>query len=446
MNANESSREVLKKLYFNTIVELQPGPAVARALDRILVPDAIPARLHVLAIGKAAQPMARAASAWCDTHGAVIVGGVSVSHDATGASIGKLSAYIGDHPVPGARSRSAAAAIAAYIATEVSAGDHVIVLLSGGASALIGAPRPGIDADAYSACAAALLGAGLSINQMNTLRRTLSRWSGGRLGEALLARGARVNVLVISDVLGDTLAAIGSGPCVPDHADRKTLESVLTRAHVSDDIRASLREMFTAAFADDAIHSRRDDTEIPHQIISNNQQARESVLQLARETGATAINEFEPLLDNANTCGSRIVGELIVLRQRFQELREPLIVCWGGEPTVALPTINPPAGGRMQALALSVAQWLHSLGPATDGITILAAGTDGRDGTTDAAGAIVDRGTWNAIAANGRDAGADLNVFRSHDALKAIGALIPSFASGTNVNDIVIALLEPEVR
>ena len=443
MDAKESPRELLKKLYYNTIVELRPGPAVSRALDRFSASDVIEARVHVLAIGKAAMPMARAAVAWCSARHVVIAGGIAVSHEGDAHAIGQLALHIGDHPVPGARSRSAAATIAGYIETGVSAGDHVIVLLSGGASALIGAPRSGIDPAPYSACAAALLGAGLTITDMNALRRTLSRWGGGRLGDALLARGARVNVLVISDVMGDNLAAIGSGPCVPDRSDRKAIESVLTRAHVAAEIRASLREMLAAALADDAIHNLSDDTAIPHQIISNNHQARATVLQLARDAGAMAMHGSEPLLGDAHACGATIVRELVMLRKRSPEIREPLIVCWGGEPTIALPPDNPPAGGRMQALALSAAQWLHSSGSASTGITILAAGTDGRDGTTDAAGAIVDRGTWRAIAATGRDPARDLTEFRSHEALKAVDALIPSFASGTNVNDLVIALIAP---
>ncbi len=439
MDADDSPRQQLTQLYFQTIVELQPGLAVVRALHSILSGRTINEPLHLLAIGKAAVPMARAAAAWCDTHRIAIAGGVDVSHQSAGSAPGVVSSYTGDHPQPGAASQAAAAAIGTYIETQISSGDRVIVLLSGGASSLIGAPRLGIDSAQYTATIAALLCAGLTIDDMNAIRRKLSRWAGGRLGDALLARGARVNVLVISDVMGDTLAAIGSGPCVPDRGDRDAIESIVERAHVSGETRASLRAMLAIPVTDDVTRSRSDGDEIPHQIISSNREACESVLQLARASGAEALPGSEPIRGDAQACGASIARQLVALRTRSAGRRQRVISCWGGEPTVALPSHNPPAGGRMQALALSAAHWLHTLGAKADRITILAAGTDGRDGTTDAAGAIVDRETWRAIAATGRDPARDLNEFRSHEALATVQALIPAFTSGTNVNDVVIA-------
>jgi hydroxypyruvate reductase len=122
------------------------------------------------------------------------------------------------------------------------------------------------------------------------------------------------------------------------------------------------------------------------------------------------------------------------------------LVCWGGEPTVMLSGSDAPPGGRMQALALALARGLHDAGHDARGITILAAGTDGRDGNTDAAGAVIDAQTLAHMRDVGRSPEHDAEVFRSHDALASVSALIPAFASGTNVNDIVIALLAREMR
>ena len=400
-------RLLLDTLYRDTIAALEPERAVHQALDATHTRLSATTPVHLIGLGKAAAAMCQAAVSWHVEHGFPIASGLCVTHVMPYRTFGPVAVVVGDHPTPGTRSVAAAAMLNAYIIARISHGDRVLVLLSGGTSALIGAPRGDMSLAEYAATTDALLGSGLSINQINRQRRHLSRWGGGRLGAALLARGASVEVLVISDVLGDDLASIGSGPCIPDHVDVATM--------------------------------------IAHRVISDNRAARAAVAAQARARGLAATLIDEPLHGDVTLCAERIVLALLTHASHARSSRisrTPMLIGWGGEPTVALIGSDAPPGGRMQALALHIAHRLHEAGDDACGITVLAAGTDGRDGTTDAAGAIVDGQTWSGLRAISRNPERDLAAFRSHDALAALNVLIPSFASGTNVNDLVLALVQ----
>jgi glycerate 2-kinase len=399
------ARPFLESLYRDTITALHPGESVRRGLAMIWGVQPPGAPLHLLALGKAASAMSHAALRWVDEHPTVsVIGGLSVAHADNQTNLAPLLTVVGDHPTPGERSLEAAEAADEYIREHVRAGDHVLVLLSGGASSLIGAPRATMPLAEFAATCNALLGSGLNINQINRQRRQLARWGGGRLGAALQARGATVEVLVISDVIGDELSAIGSGPCIPDAGDGSP--------------------------------------PIPHHVLLNNQTARSIVTALARERGAQAMAVDDPLHGDVQLCAERITLALLThasQARRGGAISAPRVVCWGGEPTVTLPGPDAPPGGRMQMLAMLIAQHLHEVGKDADAISVLCAGTDGRDGPTNAAGAVVDAQTWAAMRAVGPEPERDLAAFRSHNALRAVQATVPAFVSATNVNDLVVA-------
>ncbi len=351
--------------------------------------------------------MCATALQWLHERRRSLAGGICVAHDTGGVSVSPLPMVLGDHPVPGVRSHHAAAALGAYVDARVQRGDRVIVLLSGGTSALIGAPRDGMSTSDYDATVAALIASGLSIQAINQQRRTLSRWGGGKLGSALTSLGATVDVLLISDVIGDDLAAIGSGPCV----------------------------------------APPDDTGVPivHRVISNNAAARAALVSLAASRSTIASQVHEPLQGDVAHCADRIALSLRTFASAARTgtvSLQPRVLCWGGEPTVTLPGPHAPPGGRMQTLALLIAKQLHDAGADAHGVTVLAAGTDGRDGPTNAAGAVVDGRTWSAVRAAGRSPDTDLATFHAHHALRAVHAILPEFTSGTNVNDLVIAIIE----
>jgi len=402
---SNTSRELLESLYRETIAALHPGNAVRVALDQRESAGPRHAPTHLIGLGKAAPAMCAAALEWHATRSRTVAGGMCIAHDPGGVSVAPLPVVLGDHPVPGIRSHRAAAALAAYIEARVTPGHDVIVLLSGGTSSLIGAPRAGMTEAEYDTTVAALVASGLGISAINRTRSRLSRWGAGQLGQTLQAHGAAVEVLVISDVIGDELGSIGSGPCV-----------VLPGG---------------SAYA------------IPHHIISNNAAARSTVVSLATERGLKSRQVAEPLQGDVEQCADRIGLALRTFASTARSgtsAHASRMMCWGGEPTVTLPGPDAPPGGRMQVLALLLARQLHDAGNA-HGVTLLCAGTDGRDGATSAAGAVIDAQTWSLIREAGRSPDHDLKTFRSHQALQAVHAIVPEFASGTNVNDLVIALV-----
>lgn len=444
--STESPERFLDELYRAALLALQPGHAVRDGLAALDPSDRVP--LHILAMGKAARTMAAAALDWCLVRGITVRGGVCISHDAAAdpddAALAPLGIQTGDHPVPGVRSKAAAEALAAYVRGGVRAGERVLVLLSGGTSALIGAPRTGTtDAD-YATCCRALLGAGLEIGAMNLLRRRLSMWGGGTLGAALDAAGAHTDVLAISDVPGSTADGIGGNPCLPDIATPEMVTSALSQAALTPHARRLIDEGLT----------RSDTASLPpcspirHDVIGSNAAACEAIVAAARERGAQATLRGGPLAGDAHACGIAIAAALLegAAQARQTDDHAMRILCWGGEPTVAVPHGDAPPGGRMQALALAAAEVLAAAGDDGHDVLLLAAGTDGRDGTTDAAGAIVSAATWQAVRAAGRDPAMLLAAHRSHEALRAAHALIPAFTSGTNVNDLVVGLVRRDLR
>jgi len=401
-----TTRQLLESLYRETIAALHPGSAVRAALDQRESAGPRPAPTHLIGLGKAAPAMCAAALEWHATRSRSVAGGICIAHDPGGVSVAPLPVVLGDHPVPGIRSHRAAAALAGYIEASVTSGHDVIVLLSGGTSSLIGAPRAGMTEAEYDTTIAALVASGLGITVINRTRSHLSRWGAGLLGQTLQGHGAAVEVLVISDVIGDELGHIGSGPCV-------MLAGVSAEA-------------------------------IPHHIISNNAAARSTVVRLATERGRKAMQVAQPLEGDVEQCADRIGLALRTFASTARSgtsAHPARVICWGGEPTVTLPGPDAPPGGRMQALALLLARHLHDAGKDAHGITLLCAGTDGRDGATCAAGAVIDAQTWSLIREAGRSPEHDLKTFRSHQALQAVHAIVPEFASGTNVNDLVIALV-----
>jgi hydroxypyruvate reductase len=190
-------------------------------------------------------------------------------------------------------------------------------------------------------------------------------------------------------------------------------------------------------------------------VILGNRDALDAAATSARTLGAAPVRVVsEPLLDDATFTAQRLVDELVRFREAgildaaSAENPTARFACmlWGGETTVRLGAGEPTPGGRCQELALAAADALRSEGDRGIGLTLLAAGTDGRDGNTDAAGAIVDANTWDAISDCDRDPGVDLAEHRSHDALDAVEALIRTGLSGTNVGDVVIGIVERPTR
>jgi glycerate 2-kinase len=443
-----------------------PRPRTLEATRAWLI-EAAPARVHVLALGKAAPAMALGAVDALREAGREPAGGLIVAAHRPDEPL-PLPLRVGDHPLPDIGSLAAADAIASAIA-QVEAGDRVLVLVSGGATALCAAPcaelagafdHPATAQAAIAEAVQALLARGLAIHEMNALRRRLLRWGAGRLATALYARGAAaIEVLAISDVIGDDASVIGSGPCTADDLDEATLLATCD-AH---GVRALLHPILARALGlsgggarplapPPATHPAFARTRV--RVIAGNRDACQAAAEAACAIGIADVRvSGEWLEGDAESLGARIVR--VALRVAAESPEEALLV-WGGEPVMHLTPVRiagdaddpadaddphateAPSGGRMQALALAAALELDGAMPASDRLTLLAGSTDGRDGPTDAAGAIVDAATVRLAVRGGRDPARDRHRLRSHRALDAAGALRRTGPSGTNVMDVVL--------
>jgi glycerate-2-kinase len=346
----------------------------------------------------------------------------------------------GDHPEPGPGSLAAAQALAGAASTAARS-EEVWVLLSGGATSLLGAPVDGISAAELTRLYSLLLGSGLDITAMNRIRKRFSRWGAGRLALALAP--ARVRVYVVSDVIGDDLASIGSGPCVPDPSSAADVRGLLQRSGLWEEIPDAARRQLLEAEAGRMAETPKPGDQaferVTLELIASNGLALEAVARRAAELGLAPVVSDTPLAGEAAAAGASVAAALLqdyASKDIPQPDRKRCFI-WGGETTVTLGTSPGGLGGRCQELALAAARTLAGAPPGT---ALLAAGTDGRDGPTDAAGAIVDGQTWGAVTAAGRDPTRDLAAHDAYRALDAAGVLLRPGLTGTNVMDVVIGV------
>jgi glycerate 2-kinase len=427
-------------IYDAAVAAAAPGELTARAVDELSIGRE--SGVWVFAFGKAAPTMAAAAvdSLLRSLH--AIVGGVIVSPEGGPPPYPTLVSLRGDHPIPGRNSFAAAARIG-----EATLGrrgtDVAIVLMSGGASSLIAAPLRGMSEADLTLLYELLLESGLDIVATNDVRKRFSRWSAGRLALALAP--AAIHCLAISDVPEDNLGVIGSGPCIPDATTVKDVTAILQRANLLTRIPQSYREYLTAVargtIPETPTKAHPAFAHVSAKVIGNNTLAVEGAAAFARERSLAVDVAGTRLTGEAARAGESIARTLMTARAN--DVHDQCMI-WGGETTVTLPassSASPSGGGRCQELALAAARVLHEAGERAHGITLLAAGTDGRDGATEAAGAIVDGQTWAGIAASGRDPAQALASHESHGALRTANALIPRRNTGTNVNDVVIGII-----
>lgn len=429
------------------VAGVDPGRATREAVADRLTATRPP--YWIVASGKASAVMADAAVAALAHAGAEPAGGVIVSQVEGPAPHPSLDPVAGDHPVPGERSARAAAALGDVVARARSTGaGTALVLLSGGTTSLIAAPADGVGSGELARLFEGLLASGADITAMNAVRRRFTRWGGGRLARALAP--LPIHCLIVSDVVGDDLTAIGSGPCTPDPLTRADVRALIAREGLEPFVPAPLRDLLAGdagAFPETPKPGDAAFDSVETEIILGNRQALRTAAQTARSLRLAPVKVVdEPLVDDATFTAQRIVDELVRFREGGLldgETAGPLgCMIWGGETTVRLGPGTVEPGGRCQELALAAADALRAEGDRGRGITLLAAGTDGRDGPTDAAGAIVDDTTWDAIRAAGRDPADDLLAHRSYAALDAVGALVRTGLSGTNVGDVVVGIVE----
>jgi glycerate 2-kinase len=426
-------------LYDAAVGGAAPGPLTTAALRDLPARAGQPVR--IFALGKAAYAMAGAAVAALEGSGRRVAGGIVVAAEPAPAPLANLVSVEGDHPLPGARSFGAAERLAEQ-AELTRKDDLAVVLLSGGATSLVAAPLPGLDGGDLVTLFELLHRSGLDIHAMNVVRKRFTRWGAGRLAVALAP--ATVQVLVISDVPGDDVADVASGPCAPDATTADDVLDLLRDSKLFSRMPGTLRRLLEAARLDSAGETPKPGhpafRAVATRVIGSNRLAVDAALARARRLGLHA-EAGAPLTGEASRCGEGIVDVLLARARRDA----PGCVVWGGEPTVsragATEAVAVGTGGRCQELALAAARRLATGGVAARRIQLLAAGTDGRDGPTDAAGAFADAGVWDAISRAGVDPPGALERHESYGALDAAGALFRRGPTGTNVMDVVIGVV-----
>lgn len=404
-----------------------PMASTASALGGLGLQARAGGRVEVLAVGKAAFGMTRAA---VETLGEQVrlADVLVVTHDEA-KRLGSFETLRSGHPLPDERGHAAARQIQRRAAA-LGAGDLALVLVSGGASALLPAPAPGVGLEEKLEVTRQLLRGAATIHELNAVRKHLSTTKGGGLLRQL--RPAQAVTLALSDVIDDDPSVIGSGPTAPDPSTFEDALAVLERCGVAGTCPAPVRERLEAGARGDLEETPKPGDpifdEAVYRIVGGN---RTSVQVMAAACGAGVDVEPEPLEGEA-----RVVGAMLAARFAATPYR-----AWvaGGETTVTVRGGG--TGGRNQelALAFALAAAESSLGDRHDWV-FLAAGTDGRDGPTDAAGGVVDASTIDRIRNAGVDPVAALEDNDSYRALDAGGALLRTGATGTNVADTAVFL------
>lgn len=434
------SREHARAILDSAIAAADARAAVVRALslggDRLTVAGteefglASIDRILLIGAGKAAAGMSAGA---LDVLGDRIAAGTITTKEGHGADLPRIEVWEAAHPVPDTRGM-AGAAEALRLAQSAGPRDLVLCLLSGGASALWPAPVPGVTLTELQVVTDALLRSGATIHEINTVRKHLSRIGGGWLARA--AAPARVVTLAVSDVVGGALDVIASGPTVPDPTTFEDALEVLQAREITPPpaVRAHLQ-------AGDA--GEREETPKPGDpafdrasayVIAGNGDALAGAAAEAERLGYRARIVADDLEGEARSVGEQLA--LLAMNTLAERPAAPLALLLGGETTVTVHGRG--RGGRNQELALALAIELEGV----DGVLAASLGTDGTDGPTDAAGAFADGGTVARGHAAGLEARDALRRNDAHSFLRAAGDLIVTGPTGTNVNDVVLILVE----
>ena len=395
-------------------------------------------RIALVAVGKAAIPMARAAE---ERLGPALTTGLAVTTEA--GALERIRVRTAGHPVPDQRGLEAAAEVEA-LAESLGREDLLLVMLSGGASALLPAPVAGLTLADKARTTSLLLRSGATIHELNAVRKHLSRLKGGGLARA--ASPARVVALALSDVVGDDLSTIGSGPTAPDPTSHTEALAVLERRLVASDVPGAVREHLTRG-----ARGERPETPKPGdplfrrvttRVIGSGRLSVEAAAREARRHGYRPVVLTTRLEGEAREAARVLVAILREAIDTAPQRAAPICLLAGGETTVTVRGQG--QGGRNQEMAVAAAVALEGF-PAPAVVACLA--TDGIDGASDAAGGIVD----DTTTTRGRELGlappaAFLAESDTRNYLGPLGELIVMGPTGTNVADLVALVTTPSGR
>jgi glycerate 2-kinase len=438
--AGEGPRIIIREIFNKSLLAVDPYKAVASYSNTIrsAYKSGNFKKSILIAFGKAASLMSKAIEA---NLGDLLAGGIIVTkygHSVGGDRNSKIITYEAGHPLPDENGVKATKEIVRVL-KEADKNTLVICLISGGGSALLVAPYRDITLADKQVVTSMLLKAGADIYELNTVRKHISVVKGGRLAE--VAQPAAIISLILSDVIGDRLDMIASGPTVPDKTTYNDAHNVLRKYKLEGRFPTSVMEIIDKGMRGLIPETPKDDDpvfqRVKNIIIGNNKIATDAARKAAELLGySTTIISTE-----LNGEASIVAGELAKKAIAFKKALAPgdkVCLIAGGETAVKIRGTG--KGGRNMELALAFGIEIKGL----PGITFLSAGTDGTDGPTDAAGAFVDGQTVAKAAGAGIDAGEYLKNNDSYTFFSRTGDLFITGPTGTNVMDIQIILLNAE--
>lgn len=408
--------QLLIDLWQHGVDEVRGRVSVKRYFDSV---NKASKPYSVIAIGKAANDMMLGA---VDALGTSIKSGLVITkYDHLTEELRQqkhMRCYESAHPVPNEDSLASGEALLEFI-KKIPANHEVLVLISGGASSLVEVLVPSCDLDQLQELNEWALQVGLNIHEINFMRQQVSHIKGGKLCGYF--KQSNVQCLYISDVPEDNVHIIGSGLLCPE-ANLSELVDSATQALIGEKLFAVLKQ------APDKLALANTGSQFSHNVIANNETAQMAVLSEAKLQGLKAVIEKDSIDKDYIEVADTIFESINRISNG--------VLIWGGEPTVVLPQ-NPGMGGRNQALALQLAKKIQG----SKNIAILVAGTDGTDGPTNAAGALVDGNTCDKAMKKQWNVEDVLNKANAYPCLEDIGSLFSPGPTGTNVMDLIVAFV-----
>jgi glycerate 2-kinase len=425
-------RKNLEEIWAAGLAAADPERAVGRALeieDDAIVVDGerfVPERVFVVAAGKAAATMAKAAQ---ELLGERISGGLVVTKDGHDPGPEDFETIFASHPEPDERGVEAARKVQEF-AESLGERDLLLALISGGASALLADPAPPIELADLKELTSDLLRSGADIGEINTVRKHVSVLKGG--GLARLAHPAPTVSLLLSDVVGDDPSSIASGLTAPDTTTLEETRRVLERyrIYLPESVAAHLRDAEETPATDDPVFE-----DVVNVICGGGRHAAEAAANRAKELGYTPLLLTTTLTGDALGAANMYAAIVREVLASGNPVSSPCAIVSGGEATVTVRGDG--SGGPNQEFALALAIELDGV----EGWAAFSADTDGHDGSTEAAGGIVDGQTARGIRDGGVDPEEALADNDSFPALRDGRALLVTGPTGTNVNDLRVALV-----
>jgi glycerate-2-kinase len=437
---NDLSQRKAADIFHAVLKAIDPYGLIKERIDQIrsIYREGNYGKLYLISFGKAAYPMTKAVSDFADdllTKGIMIT---KYGHVPEGGVSPKIDVFEAAHPVPDLQGVLATERAIGFL-EKADSGTLVVCLISGGGSALLVAPHRDISLAEKQQITQLLLKAGANIQELNTVRKHLSRIKGGRLAE--IAYPARVLSLILSDVIGDPLDVIASGPTSPDQTTFQDALNVIKRYDLGDKIPEKARFILIRGAAGEIAETPKEGNPVfawvQNIIVGSNKKAIETAKREAQSQGYKTAVISSDLQGEARDAAIWLARKAIEARRGLAGGSQGKIcLISGGETTVTVRGNG--LGGRNTELALAFAQEIKGM----KGITLLSAGTDGTDGPTDAAGAIIDGGTIERAEAVGINPGDYLKNNDSYHFFKAAGGLFITGPTGTNVMDLQIILLD----